>query len=391
MDKKRVLFVVHQLNFGGVQKSAVTALNSLDHDRYDITLYVRTNRLDLLPEASAAVNRVIVNEDRRHHYMDPKVLWMELCGKVGSNEKKADIQAAERDYIVHKKISLEKKLFSNDEPYDVAVSYIQGFTAALVSNIPAKRRIVFFHGSTDELHELHEECFDKYDCIVGVNEAVRDVLQDLYPMYRSRITYLTNFVDAEEIVRKSRAFSVETPQEIVLCSCGRFSEVKGFDIAVEAAAGLRKEGCCFKWFFVGDGPERKTLERMISDYGLQDNIEITGMQDNPYPWIDACDIYVQPSRAEAHPLTIVEAQILCKPVVTTATVGGRKLVKNGMTGFVCDVDAIALAGAIMRLMNTDDVRDKMISELKSIDRSGEFAEYQEGWNRLLVGGTDNEI
>ena len=87
---------------------------------------------------------------------------------------------------------------------------------------------------------------------------------------------------------------------------------------------------------MGDGPEKNKLSALIEKYELQNHIQITGMKENPYPYMRACDIYVQPSYEEAMPVTIIEAVKLQKPVVTTATVGGNKLVndKNGMILYI---------------------------------------------------------
>ena len=75
---------------------------------------------------------------------------------------------------------------------------------------------------------------------------------------------------------------------------------------------VKEKNIDFGWYFVGDGPERTKLENKITEYGLMNNIIITGMQENPYSYIGACDIYVQPSYEESFGLTIKEAQILCR-------------------------------------------------------------------------------
>lgn len=390
MDKKELLFVAHHLTIGGVQKSLINALNAIDYEEYNVTLYLRRNRTELLQNINKNVD-VIINEDRTHYYRKPYAFLLEalirLLKMTGSGRAADACQKKQTDYIVKKQMEHERRSCFSGVTYDIAVSYVQGYEAKFVAEyVDAARKIVFYHAGTDELHKLHETCFGCFDRIVGVNESVRDLLLALYPAYGDRITYLTNYVDAEEIYRKSSAFSVQTPKTgSVLCTCGRFAKVKGFDIAVEAAAMLHERGCRFLWFFLGDGPEKQRLEELIRRYGLQENIVITGMQENPYPWIRACDIYVQPSREEAHSLTIVEAQILCRPVVTTATVGGRRLVRDGVNGAVCGVSAESLAEAIMKLLNGSGRREGMTAVLECVDRSEELAHYREGWSRLLEG------
>lgn len=52
---------------------------------------------------------------------------------------------------------------------------------------------------------------------------------------------------------------------------------------------------------------------------------------NPYPYIKACDIYVQPSRYEGKAVTVREAQILGKPVVITRFLPPQANWKKGWT------------------------------------------------------------
>lgn len=388
--KKKVLFVVHQLNHGGVQKALLSALHAIDYDKYDVTLYIRKARLDLLADVSKHVSNVIVNDDNRHYYRKLRSIRMlasiklyTLCGK---REKAETTKSKLGEYIADEKIRYEKKRFFSDEKrYDVAVSYIQGYPAKLVANcVDADRKIMFFHGSTDETHALHESIFDKYDAIVGVNEGVQRILEGLYPAWKDKMTYLTNYVDAEEILGKSRQKIVAVPPDrITFCSCGRLTPVKGFDLAIKAATILKNSGEKFLWWFVGDGTERSRLENMIRENGLEDCVMITGMQSNPYPWINACDIYVHPSYEEAHPLSIIEAQILCKPVISTATVGGKSLISEGVNGLLAEIEENSLAKAMKELMSSCEMRDKMTENLKQIDYSEQYKTYKARWQKLL--------
>lgn len=392
MEKKKVLFVIHQLNYGGVQKALLSVLNAVDYDRYDVTLYVRKARLDLLPEINPKVSEIIINDDGTHYYQKPFSIVITTAIKVfkilglknGAEKLKGNLAR----YIAEQKIKYEKKrFFSDGKIFDTAVSYIQGYPAKLVAEgVNAKHKVMFFHGSTDENHKLHESVFDYLDVIVGVNEGVQKVLKGLYPKWKEKMTFLTNYVDANEVRKKATKEIVEISEgKSVLCTCGRLNPVKGFDLAVKAAKIMKDAGAKFMWYFVGDGSERGKLEKMIQEYGLEENITITGMQSNPYPWINACDIYVQPSYEEAYGLTIAEAQILCKPVVSTATVGGKYLIKENMNGRMADINEKALADTVIGLVCDFEARESMQKYLRQIDYSGCFQIYKDRMNYLLDG------
>ena len=107
------------------------------------------------------------------------------------------------------------------------------------------------------------------------------------------------------------------------------------------------------------------------------------MQENPYPYIKNCDIYVQPSYEEAHPLSVIEAQILQRPVVSTRTAGGQSLVRDGINGILTDITAQSLAEGIIKLSTDKDVREKMRKNLKTIDYAAKDKEFKEKWALLL--------
>ena len=62
---KKVLFVANHLTVGGIQKSLISALNSIDYSANEVTLYIRKNRLDLLPYVNKNV-KILINEDDAH-------------------------------------------------------------------------------------------------------------------------------------------------------------------------------------------------------------------------------------------------------------------------------------------------------------------------------------
>lgn len=390
MKKRKVLFVVHQLNHGGVQKSLLTALNAIDYTQNEVTLYVRKNRTQLLDMVNPKVQRIIINDDKTHYYRKPYMIYLQICRKLcellKNTRKRDSIQKKLTTYLNQEQMKYEIAHYEElQESYNVAISYIQGYTAKFVAQyIDAKKKVMFFHGSTDETHDLHEEIMPSFDYIVGVNENVQRILEELYPACADRMTYIENYVDPEEIREKAKAFSIEKKEEqFVLCSCGRLTSVKGFDLAVEAAKDLRSSGMNFLWYFVGDGPERSKVENLIKEYEVDPNIIITGMQDNPYPYIAACDIYVQPSYEEAHPLTIIEAFILEKPVVTTNTVGGMVLVSNSTDGFVTNMDGVAIAEGIKTILKDKDFQGKIEQHLKDKNYEECAEEYRANWKRIL--------
>ena len=390
-SKKNILIVIHQLNIGGAQKALVSALNAINFQLNDVTLYVRKARLDLLPDVNPNVKKIIINDNDTKYYRKPRAIFlqvMQLFFKLFHlDESKYEKKLV--DYIVESQMRYEKeRYFSDSIEFDLAISYLQGYCAQFVAKcVNAKRKVMFFHGSTDDHHELHEKIMENFSSIYCVSAGALKEMQKYYPQFSSKMKCLENIVDVMQVRSAAKAFSVNKPQDkLVLCSCGRFAYVKGFDIAVETANILKERGLQFIWYFIGDGPERASLEQTIAQYGLHDRIVMAGMQSNPYPLMENCDIYVQPSREESQGLTMIEAQILCRPIISTCTIGGMSLINGGVNGFLTDINATALAHSISNLAKNAESRASMEQHMRTLDYSEAECVFKKKWAELLGDG-----
>lgn len=390
MRKRRVFIAIHQLNFGGAQKALISALNAIDYEQNEVTLYIRKNRLDLLPSVNKNVSKIIINEDNTKYYRKPYCLWLFALSKINTLLKRNNLKNKNKStqYIVKRQIEFEKKhYFSDDTAYDVAICYIQEYTAkSIAENVKAKKKIMFYHNSTDSLHELHNEVMKQYDKIYCVSKGAQKAIAGFYPQFADKIDYLENYVDAEKIRVEAEKFIPDYPKgRLILCSCGRITSVKGFDLAVGAAGILKENNINFKWYFVGDGADRAKIEKLIDDKKLNEYIEITGMMDNPYPYIKNCDIYIQPSYEEAHSLSIIEAQILCKTIVSTATVGGTSIIEDCKDGIISEINSDSLAEKIILIYKNKDLQAKIKQVLADKDYSQDYEIFCSKWKRLLEG------
>ena len=386
--KKQLLFVINHLTVGGIQKTLISALKVLDYDKYDVTVYLRKNRTDLLPLIDKRA-KVIINTDKNRYYRKPKAavyqLLIKFCNMLGRKEASEKFNAKLTDLIREYSMSYEQKTYFADKKYDVAIAYAHGYPAYFVADyINADEKIIFFHVSTNELPEVHEKFIDKFDKAAAVHDGQKNLISEWYPCLSDKIYVVGNFVDAELIKEQSKESEVQKIRgKTVLCTCGRFAKVKGFDIAVKAAKILRDKGLDFVWYFVGDGPEMAEIKKRIAEYSLSEKIILTGMQTNPYPYMAACDICIQPSREEAWGLTIAEANRLGKPVISTKTVGGMKLIKNGENGMLCEINPQSLADAIINLNNDEELYEKIRNNLNNADYSCEAEKYKTQWKNLL--------
>lgn len=385
---KKIVFIAQHLTIGGIQKSLISVLNSIDFTSYDVTLYVRKKRLDLLPFINDKV-KVIINDDKHHYYLKPKAVVYQIlaainklfCNSAGVNKYNQKLA----DYVRDSMFRYESKRYFNNQNYDVAISYWQGYNTMFVDKyIKAKKKIMFFQASVDEAHGVHEETMPHFDKIVVEHEDIKKLLCSWYDNINEKIVILDNYTNPVFLKQMSTEFQIEKKENtMVLSTCARFSKDKGIDLAVEAARLLKERGLRFVWYLVGDGPTRDMVEVLIDKYELNDCITLTGMQKNPYPYMNASDIYVQPSYQEALSIAMLESQLLAIPMVSTKTPGGLVMVKDGINGYLADINAEALADVIEKMIVDSEERVKMREYLLNIDYSKEQTRYEIEWRNLL--------
>jgi len=136
---------------------------------------------------------------------------------------------------------------------------------------------------------------------------------------------------------------------------GRLTSYKGFEYLVRAMVEVDA-----RLLIVGEGPCRRTLERLVSTLGLHDRVALLGDIPEVAPYYEACDVFVLPSisRNEAFGLVQLEAMAAGKPVVNTAIGSGVAFAcPPGLSGqAVPPADPAALAAAIRGLLADPELR-----------------------------------
>lgn len=139
------------------------------------------------------------------------------------------------------------------------------------------------------------------------------------------------------------------PSTAVLLSVGMFRPEKNQRALIGMAAGL-PAALDWRLWFVGDGPERSSCERLAARSGLAGRVSFAGFQRDPGAYYRSADIAVHASREESLSNALIEAQFNGLPVVAFQALGVRECVVEGRTGFVlAQDDHKGFAAAVARL------------------------------------------
>lgn len=238
--------------------------------------------------------------------------------------------------------------------YDIAISYCQnGFSPHyIIDKVQAKKKIMFYHHGSYEISGkskiIDEQHYLKYDSFITVSNTNKIMLEKQFPSMKGRISVINNLCDEMNILKLSQipCDINRTEGNYIFCTVGRLSPEKGQTLAIEVARELKHLGLSFKWYFVGDGPDKEKCIQLVAKYELTSNCIFTGMLPNPYPYINGCDIYIQTSFVEADPVTIREAKILNKIIITSDIPALKEALYNYKRGIAVTSDPQVLANEI---------------------------------------------
>jgi len=127
-----------------------------------------------------------------------------------------------------------------------------------------------------------------------------------------------------------------------------------------ALRNLVDQGYDIEWYVVGYGAQEAELRKLLAELNLEKRFFLLGKKTNPYPYIKACDIYVQPSRYEGKAVTVREAQIIGKPVLITNFSTANSQVQDGVDGIITEMGINGIANGIKKLIGDKELRGKLM-------------------------------
>ena len=165
--------------------------------------------------------------------------------------------------------------------------------------------------------------------------------------------------------------SVFGDEAVKLLSIGRFTYPKNFDNVPDILHRIREQGIDARWYLIGYGGEESLIRQRIREAGMENYVVIVGKKANPYPYIQACNLYIQPSRYEGNAVTVREAQMLCKPVVVANYPTAASQIQNGKDGVIVPLENAACAEGIVRVIRDSQLQSRLIEFLKGHDYGNE--------------------
>jgi len=178
--------------------------------------------------------------------------------------------------------------------------------------------------------------------IITVSEGIRKQILSLLPVSPQNVHTIYNPVNLDRIRRLAAQVPENSwfspPSIPIVISVGRLTPQKDFNTLITAFHLLRRRMHA-KMVILGEGEDRISLEKLILDLNLQDDVLMPGFQANPYSWMAHSDLYVMSSAWEGLPGVLLEALVCDLPVVSTdCETGPNEILENGKWGLLVPVN-----------------------------------------------------
>lgn len=381
--KKKILFVTKALWIGGIETALVNLLNYFDYESYDVTLLVLHAELDML-ERIPPKCRVLIADREKTYTFDTPYQYSRLHHLTEETDNPSRFHRMMMWTVPILKW-VENRLYiryirslMKEEHFDTAIIYSDVVAETAIRAIDADRFLMFYHHGAMR-HVYHDQiAYKKCDKIIAVSENQANELKKFVPFAANKIISIHNLTDVDGIRAKAAQPTAEAfdKTKFNIVSVGRVSHEKGMDIAVRVCAKLVTDGFDnVRWWIVGGGPAMQEVKNTIAGTQMEDYVVLTGMRSNPYPYIRQADLYVQPSRFEGYPMTILEALVLGQPVVSTNNNGAKEILIDGKTGLLRKIDAIEIAQAVAMLLKDTEKHDLLKKNVRVLDFDNQNKQY----------------
>jgi len=329
LGQVKILYLITELNVGGTEKALARTVARLNRDRYDI-LVACLHEPGLVADEIRTFGNRVINLDMRNRI------------DLGVLNRLFKLLRQERIQIIH--------------------SYL--FHANLLARLVAKLAgapIIVSSERTMEMEGqirllLNRLTSPLADRVIAVSQQVCDFASNRIGIPPEKLVVVYNGIETSEYQGKVDMARIHeelkvAPAHTVVGTVSRLDEAKGIRYFLQALPWVIAQHSKLIFLIVGDGSQRRELERLAQDLNIQSQVIFAGYRPDVVNMLAIMDVFVLSSLYEGFPNAILEAMAMAKPVVATRVGGVPEAVEDGVTGLLVPPrDPEALAKAIIALL-----------------------------------------
>lgn len=212
------------------------------------------------------------------------------------------------------------------------------------------------------------------DRVIAISESVREHLIKDFCVPGHLIEQIYNGIELDKYISQALAdkdyglmSELGLPRNAcVIGAIGRLSQVKGFKYLVTAFKDIAVKNPNVRLLIVGDGPEKKSLERQFHKLGISGKAVLTPGCGSLERYFSIMDIFCLPSIHEGLGMSLMEAMASGRACVAAKTGGIQELITHEQNGLLAPAKSSkALYEAIRRLLNDEAFRRELSENAKN--------------------------
>lgn len=259
-------------------------------------------------------------------------------------------------------ITTFRKVIRRERP-DLVLSFLTPYNMlVLLSTIGLKQKVVVAE-RTDPKRllaggkiglRLRDWLYRRADGILTQTDYAKSCYDEKFAG-KTKVIYNPVTMSTEQV-----GMALRTPKEHVFVTAGRLEPVKDQTTMIEAFATFQQSHPDYRLVIYGEGPLRESLQMLIEEKRLQNNVTLAGRTNDLWNKIASAEAFLLTSEYEGMSNALIEAMCLGLPVISTKVAGATDLVKDGENGFLIEVhDRDSLAERMNFLADDAELRERM--------------------------------
>ncbi len=312
--KKKIMFIVPSMRGGGSERIMSILVNHLDREIYDIILILLKKEGQYLDDLPNDIEIVDLNV-KGTRFAIPQIISM-------IKNYKPDIVFSTLGYL------------------NLLISIIKPFLSKQIKFIARESSIVSVNNRNSKYPNLfdllYKIFYNNFDLIICQSDYMKNDLIKNYKIKKEKMVVINNPVNIEHINKLSTKSDklLFDRSKINLLTVGRLSKEKGYDMLLQAISKLDSN---YHLTIIGMGNEENALKSLVKKLSIEHKVDFIGIQENPYKYMRAANLFISSSRHEGFPNVVLEANACSTPVVAFDCPGGtREIIENDLNGFLVE-------------------------------------------------------
>ena len=346
-SKMRIIHIIPSLTIGGAERLVFDICNELN-SKVNIEVRLITLReendfgeRDFIAYIPASIHLSLCKKNKFHIAQLQKEIESFRPNIIHSHLFMAEIVSRSCLY----KDALWFSHFHDNMPQLKKLSINELFSKANITNYYEKRY----------LYKRYKK--NGSNSFIAISQDALNFASNVVPD-NGQVHYLKNAISYKEFFNPIR--KLDSNKQIKLVNIGNFQKKKNQQFLIEVVDILVKKGISCSLSCLGDGGDRKHVQKKANDYGLEAKISFEGNVTNVKDYLLESTIYVHSAYYEPFGLVLLEAMAAGLPVVCLNGGGNADIVEDGVNGFMIDEqNPVTFAERIEALMNDEKLYESI--------------------------------